>query len=301
MKITARTYLFAALTLFALLAGCKKPGPIELNAGQSTLQLIPAPSSSTFLLSTSDIDTLQYFPEIAEIAISHLLLETSEFDAVGSHHEAILARALFLNPSARIILPNDTVYRTFDAGTIALDLLVLRKVDRKYRNTVSQRDTIVGPQYALYAIDGIGGGGISYDEGRVYTWTGSGSGAVPRFADTMAAPAKVHITRPTPANINSVSTNMTVRWTGGGDTVRLLVRYWDGIMPGKLAFEILFPHQTGQTTIDRALLGALPVSQGKFLFTLYSSSVAWVRPTGFTAPILMQTRTSHNLVVQVKP
>jgi len=299
MKITARTYLFVAPLLFALAGGCRKPGPIELTVDQPALQFI-APTSSTYLLSTADIDTLGYFPQIEETATSHLLLAASEFDAFNSHHEAILARALFLNPSARIILAQDTVYRSLEAGTLALDLLVLRKIDKKYRNPVTTRDTVVGSQYALYAVDGIGGGGISYDSGRVYEWTGSGSASTPRFTGSMTAPTKIHLTSPDERRLYPVSTNLSLRWTGGGDTVRLVVRDWDGVKPGKTEFQIQLVN-TNETSISRQVLGILPVNQGKFLFTLYSSSTAWVQPTGFSAPMLVQTITAHNLVVQVKP
>ena len=289
--------LLLILPMIGLLAGCQKPGPIDLVSGDTQpLPIVLPPSAiSSSLFSTADLDSERYFPTLETKAFGNLVIEGAEYDSPSEHHEAAAAVAVFFNPLAPVVVGPDTGFKTLDPGTISVDQLSLRPAPQQFR------DTTVGTRYLLYNQDGTGGKGFTFDGARDYEWASTGSAQLASVNVKIRTPEKLHVTSPDVRRILRTSNDLTVRWTGGGDTVRVYVRAIEGRTPDKILLRMLVTQNIGHIIIRKELLNLLPHDQSNFLFTFSSSKTSRVTVPGFAGDVLVQAVTSHNLALQVSP
>jgi hypothetical protein len=304
MAYLSLKYVRLILIFFAaaLISGCQKPGPIDLNPQViDSPVVLPSAQSSDLLWSTDDIDSAKLLPPLEMNGLGQLLIEGSEFDSRTEHHEVAIARAIFFNKEHPVIVNTDTAYSTLNIGSVKIDLLSLGQIPRRYTTSSGTADTVLGIQYALFNQDGFGGAGFSFEGNRQYHWIGAGRGVVSAFDVATTTPAKIHVVSPDVRTIVRASSDLTVRWTGGGDTVRIYVREIENGNPGKVWLRLVQKGNNGRVTIPKTLLRLLPVDQSEFMFTFTSSQTSRLNLSGFAGDVIVQNVTSHNLVLQVKP
>ena len=286
------------------LAGCQKPDPISLtspdNGQQSSVEVVTPGTTVAPLVSTSNIDSSKYFPTLESKSFGNLIIEGSQYDSPTEHHEAAAAIAVFYNRTSPVVINRDTLFNTLDPGTITVDQLALRSMTQVH-SFHERPDTAFGTQYLLYAEDNVGGKGFSFDGGREYEWKSAGSIQLPSFDLTIATPEEIHIVSPDVRTTIRLSSNLVVRWTGGADTIRILIRAMEGDTPGKLWFQLRLNKNNGRVIIPEAVLALLPHDHSEFMFSFTSSNTSRVPLNGFSGDVLIQTVTTHNLVLHVKP
>src|SRR5258707_6474082 len=107
----------------AFLAGCQKQSAVDLvdPDAQSPLLEIVTPPAASPVFGTGDIDPSGLFPISRQRAFGQLIVAGTEFDSMDVHHQGSLARAIFFDRSAPVIVGNDTVgFKTLDAGIVGI-------------------------------------------------------------------------------------------------------------------------------------------------------------------------------------
>lgn len=285
------------------LGGCEKRGLIDLNGSGSTQEPVDilSPITTSSLLNTDDIDTAKYLSPLDVKAFGQLLIETSEYDSPSEHRKTAFARAIFFNKNAPVFFPKDTSYKTFSAGTISLDQIAIPEVQKRYLNVSTAIDSLLGVQYVLYNKNTESGNGFIIFDNQTYRWQSSGTSFVPQFDVSIASLPSIHISSPAVQSPVRLSTSLTLRWTGGADTVRVIVRSVEQGYPSKVLFQLRLNENMGRVLIPKTMLALLPRDRSEFMFTVTSCKNLYTNLDGFPGGILIQTVTSHNILLQVKP
>lgn len=297
-----RLLIGVAATFGLILAGCRKQGPIELDDQQpSPLEIVQSPPASiTAIFGAADIDPANLFPIIQQRSYGQLIVAGSEFDSFSVHHEGSLARAIFFDPDAPIVLDGgDTAgYRTLDAGSIEIDNVPLVKHEKRIVVAAAGVDTIVGVQYSLVDRDGIGGRGFQFAGGHSYHWTGTGSTTIHQISADEISPSPVHIESPLPGDPIVLSRNLRIRWEGGGDSVLIRISAYQSGGQIRTLLQLRQTVNAGGLTIPSVLLRILR-DQSRALVTVSSESVSGLRVDGYRENIVVKAVTAHHLLLPV--
>ncbi len=87
-------------------------------------------------------------------------------------------------------------------------------------------DTLLGPQYILY---NRWAGGFRYTGGELYRWTATGNGEIVPFTTEIVAPPALVVQNLTPSTTILPDEGLRVRWTGGGETVQLVISHAEDV------------------------------------------------------------------------
>ncbi|MFI5253172.1 MAG: hypothetical protein ACHQQQ_12170 [Bacteroidota bacterium] len=296
--------LLSILVFVAMLAGCNKPGPIDLtlpDQPQNPIDLV-TPTNHSQLLSTNDIDSLKILSPKDDQGFGQLLIEGSEYQSQTEHHSVSVARAIFYNNASPVVMNGDTVsFSTLNVGSVGVDLLNLQQIQKHYINPSGTVDSVLGVQYVLYDKDSASGNGFLFHGSKAYHWHSLGTLTIPPFDKIVMTPPGIQVLSPNVQSIIRSSNNLTVRWTGGADTVRIYVRSIENGFPAKTLFQLVVKDNRGSVLIPKTILGLLPKDQTQFLFTFTSSQTSLVNLGGISGDVEVQTVTTENIVLQVRP
>src|ERR1051326_8329610 len=115
------TLYHSILILVLIAAGCQKQGPVNLidDAIPNPVVVSPISISPDGAFGTEDIDSTRLFPPVGSTSLGQLIVAGSSFDSKTEHHEGSLARAIFLDRSAPVIIDSQTLgYKTLNAGIV---------------------------------------------------------------------------------------------------------------------------------------------------------------------------------------
>lgn len=300
----------AILSVLAALAlgGCQNPGPIEVfdpSLESQSLEIDNGILTSPELFGITGADSggvypvSRYFAPNQALNPTQLLVAGVRYDALLSHHEASLARAVIFDRSQMVIAGSDTVYRTIDAGTVRLDGLALYQYPQRFAIRNSSRDTLLGLQYALLSKDGAGGRGFRYSGTHFYQWESSGSQQLPSFSLSCVSAPELYVTAPTPRDVVAASQNLHVRWEGGSSSIRVIISSLQQPASPKPIFQMRISPNRGGVVIPSTVLQILPREQSSFLFSFISDSTVVTHISGYSDPVPLETVFVHNLVLQV--
>jgi len=290
------------------LLGCQKPGAIEVidpNLQSQSLELDNGVLASPELFGITGADSGGVYPVSGLSDLNHALNPTQllvagvRYDALLSHHEASLARAVIFDRSRRVIVGSDTVYRTIDAGTVRLDGLALYQYPQRVSSRSALGDTLLGVQYALLSKDGFGGRGFRYSGTHFYQWESSGSQQLPPFSLSCVSAPELYVTTPTPRDVVAASQNLQVLWEGGSSSIRVIISSLSPSGGPRPIFQMRISSNRGGVLIPSAALRILPRDESSFLFSFISDSTITARISGYPSPVPLQTVFVHNLVLQV--
>lgn len=211
-----------------LMAGCQKQAAIDLvddGAQSPPIEIVTLPASSAgSIFGTDDIDPAGLFTISQQKTFGQLIVAGSEFDSMAVHHQGSLARAIFFDRTAPVIINDDTVaFKTLDAGIVGIDDVPLLKQQKRLPGFSALLDTLLGVQYSLVSRDGIGGRGFQFSGSHAYLWRSTGSGSIPPLSIEGTSPPALHVTSPAPTDVIALSHDLTVRWDGGGNTVGIII------------------------------------------------------------------------------
>ncbi len=291
--------LFVAC-LFAVPA-CRKPGPVELqDKTQSAISDVQPISSVSDFWNDSDTtglvaaDQSSYFGELVVAGV--------RYDSPTQSHTVSLARAIFRSSSDSIMYNGKLLgYRTLDVGGVYIDGLPLYSIPTRIKlNASGTSDTVVGVHYQLINKDGVGGRGFTFVPSHTYQWRNSSGNPVVLNVD-FRSPKEVRVVRPTPLDIILQNEGLPVEWTGGEDTLRLIISVFE---VGKSPIPIMrlrIQSDSKIVTIPAKIMELLPTERSSlFVFTFVSQTRSTVQANGFPDRVLVHAASIHNLLLTVR-
>jgi hypothetical protein len=297
-----RSLCLAALLFLA--AGCEKPGPVSLfdpSVDKGDLHVLVNPNVSAGAFGTEDIDSAHLFPPVQGRVLGQLIVSGSVFDSKTGHHEGSLTRAIFFDRSSPVIINGDTLaYKTLNAGVVSIDAIPLFPREKRLQIPQLSLDTLLGIQYSLVSVDGIGGRGFQYLGGHAYRWTGTGLGSIAPFTIDVQSPPLIHVDSPTPDQTVSLSHNLTVKWTGGGSYVDILISDVQAGVRARPLVRLRLAANRGETVIPSAVLQILR-GRPSALFSFTSGSRSTVQVAGYPDDVAATTASTHNLLLTLGP
>jgi hypothetical protein len=291
-----------------VIAGCQKPGPIEVVDPQlhsQSLELDNSTFSSPEFFGIEGVDSGSVYPATRlspagnQMSTAQFLVTGVQYDALLEHHEASLARVIMFDRTQIIVIGTDTIFRTIDAGRIRFDGLEMFKIPTKYYSHSAGFDTVIGLQYMLLSKDGIGGRGFRYFGNHLYQWESSGSPQLSAFSINGISSRELHVTSPTPRDVIVASRNLPVMWEGGASAVHIII---SNLQPGgtpKPLFHMKVNTNRGSIIIPSTVLQILPKDRNAFLFSFISDLTTMTQISGYPGDVVLQTISIHNLVLQV--
>ncbi len=299
--------LIRLLSLGAVLflaAGCEKPGPVNLvddSARKADLVILGNSSAGVGAFGTDDIDSAHLFPPVQGKVFGQLIVSGSIFDSKTEHHEGSLTRAIFFDRSAPVILGGDTLaYKTLDAGVVSIDAIPLLPREKRLQIPRLALDTLLGIQYFLVSVDGVGGRGFQFVGSHGYRWTGTGVGSIAPFTIDVQSPPLLHVDSPGPDQTVSLSHNLTVRWTGGGSFVDILISDVQSGVRARPLVRLRLSTNRGETVIPTAVLQILR-GRPAALFTFTSGARSIVQVGGYPDDVVATAASTHNLLLTLGP
>jgi len=298
VRMRCRWY-YSVIVLTLAAAGCQKQGPVDLiNDDGPPIIVSPMPPPPEGAFGTEDIDTTRLFPPVESKVLGQLIVGGSVYDSPAQHHEASLARAIFFDRNTPIIINSVTVgYKTLDAGNVSIDDVPLYPRNKTLYLASIPIDTLLGLQYSLVSKDGVGGRGFQFLGGHAYQWKVSGFGT---FSTNVGSPPVLHIDFPGPNDSVSLAHNLRVRWTGGGNSIRILISQVQAGVRTRALVRLRLNSNQGGTVIPPALLQILRNEQSA-LFTFSSEDTTTTTASGYPDRIRVTTSTTHNLLLSIRP
>ncbi|OLD63096.1 MAG: hypothetical protein AUI33_13175 [Ignavibacteria bacterium 13_1_40CM_2_61_4] len=291
-------WFYSVILLTLVAAGCRKLGPVDLVDDGPTIAIASNSTPIDGAFGTEDIDSSRLFPPVESKVLGQLIVGGSVYDGPAQHHEASLARAIFFDRNAPIVLNSVTVgYKTLDAGNVSIDDVPLVPNQKRLPLAGAAVDTVLGVQYSLVNKDGVGGRGFQFIGGHTYQWKISGFGT---FSSNVASPALLHIDSPGPNDSVSLSHNLRVRWTGGGNAIRILISQVQAGVRTRALVRLRLNSNQGGTVIPPALLQILR-NERSALFTFSSEDTTTTTASGYPDQIRVTTSTTHNLLLSIRP
>jgi len=288
----------SVIVLTIAAAGCQKQGPVDLIDDGPTIAISSNSTPIDGAFGTEDIDSTRLFPPVESKVLGQLIIGGSAYDGPAQHHEASLARGIFFDRNAPIIVNSVTVaYKTLDAGNVSIDDVPLFPRNKMLHLASVPTDTLLGLQYSLVSKDGVGGRGFQFIGGHSYQWKVSGFGT---FSTNVISPPVLHIDFPGPNDSVSLSHNLRVRWTGGGNSIRILISQVQAGVRTHALVRMRLNSNQGGTVIPPALLQILR-NEGSALFTFSSEDTATTTASGYPDQIRVTTSTTHNLLLSIRP
>ena len=285
-----------------MLWGCHEKNPIELvdeGGVQQTLEVENSPAMAV-PFDMEGKESTSFFITGKQQYYGQLVIARSIFDSPLEHHEASLARAIFVDRTNPLLSPwGDTLtFKSIDVGTVTIDNLLLSMAIERLNFSGIVDDT-VGPYYALLNKDGVGGKGFQYYGNHAYQWDINGSVSFSYLQESITSPPEIRMTSPISADGFTPSKNLSVRWEGGSNNVRIIISdIREDALPRPL-IQMKVGRNTGQAVVPASILRLLPKSRTRFLFTISSENVATTHHNGYNDEIIIRAVTNHSLVLQV--
>ena len=280
------------------MSGCQKQGPVDLIDDGPTISIASNATPIDGAFGTEDIDSTRLFPPVESKVLGQLIIGGSAYDSPTQHHEASLARAIFFDRNAPVIVNSVTVgYKTLDAGNVSIDDVPLFPRNKTRHLAGIPSDTLLGLQYSLVSKDGLGGRGFQFVGGHTYQWKISGFGT---FSTNVLSPPVLHIDSPGPNDSVSLSHNLRVRWTGGGNSIRILISQVQAGVRTRALVRLRLNSNQGGAVIPAALLQILR-NEPSALLTFSSEDTTTTTASGYPDQIRVTTSTTHNLLLSIRP
>jgi hypothetical protein len=293
--------LVFVVSLLFLAAGCRQPGPVELQERNQEGQELDVLTSEGFSSSGLDpSESTSPHPPFPKNVAGRLLIEGIIVDGVMGRHEATIAHAIFFNQSSPIVVGRDTVaYQSRDVGNIFLDSFQLNKRDKRFVDARFGIDTLLGVEYFLTSGDRVGPAEFRYRGEKVYQWRATGSVLTGPFTLSITAAPTVRIVQPSSSLQINIMEDLRVSWEGGGNFIRLMISSIEERQRPKPIFHARIRTRRHEVIVPAKILQALPRNQQVFLLTLASETNATHTLAGFSNSLLLQTSSSHSMVMRV--
>jgi hypothetical protein len=293
---------YAMLFCFLLaIAGCRQPGPVELHEPDQQGQDLEVLTAEGFSPSNfGEIDSTSPHPPIPLGVTGRLLIEGLVVEGPQGRHTASTAHAVFFDKSSPIVINGDTVaYALRDAGNISISQVMLNKRDMRFRDDRLGIDTLLGIEYFLVNKNGMGGRGFRYVPNKIYDWYASGTTLFPSLSVSVMSAPEVLVTQPMPSAQVNVNEHLTVRWNGGGNSMKLIVSSVERRLRPKPIFQARIRQNRHGVLIPKKILQALPSDQQNFLITISSETNEIRRDVNLPGPVLLQTSSSHSIMIRL--
>lgn len=303
MKQSLSISFIAIFVLLFLLGGCKKPGPIELETRQEPdgieVQSVTQPEDTMEETDTTGLLGLERERFFGRIVVSGVRNNrTSGADSVSLAHVVFFDRSRPLMLNGRVL-----GYHSFDLGSVFIDGLPMYRVPlRLLRNVpgLGTIDTLLGFQYALRNVNGVGGRGFMYSPDHSYEWANVGPGTI-SFTIGARSARSLEILQPTPGQTISRRAGMTVRWQGGERILHLVIsgRNTDNTIVPLLRLKLRGTR--GNIFIPPKILQMIRLEYGpRLLLTFVSQTQTTATAVGFSDPILVHTASVQNIAVTIQ-
>jgi hypothetical protein len=295
-----RMLRFALLIAAAALAapGCREAGPVELidDGGPGPIEVVSPPPNQMPGAELGDIDSagLVLLPPL-KIA-GQVVVAGARYDGPLLSAEASASRAIFFDLADPVQLSaNRVTYHTLDVGSVDLNGTPLLEVEKRAR--MMGADTLLGVQYVLYNRLPLG---FRYTGGALYAWTGTGGGTVAPFTAEITAPPRIVVQNLSPSTEIRLDEALTVRWTGGGESVQLVVGVaGDLLSDARPILHLRLGPNRGRITIPPRIMALLPHGADRLVFSFSSGATKTARIGGYPDDVLVQAFTSHSVSVLV--
>jgi hypothetical protein len=284
----------AILSLGFAVAGCTKPGPVELRTDdENTLlevfSIAPPDSDLAFPSIDSDSAALlptdrQRFP--GQLQIAHVVNDAGpQLRTEHAFTWVLFENRLFaVRDSGKII-----GYMGLDLGLVSITSVNFQSIILPRLHLVGRHSLPAGFEYARRLIDG-------YQPGTVFTWRAI-TDSFGTISTSIVTPDDIIVDAPQGASLISRNRDLAMRWQGRGKLMIVISRREN--MRSRPLFLIRLRENIGRTTLPRRFLETLPVGQYVFTFVLANrkenETVA-----GYQWPILVQASSVYNSYVRLQ-
>lgn len=300
MKLPANVLITTLLVCSFGIPGCRKPGPIELQ-DSSPSEIIDVQSISSASYLPNEADTTGLVARDRTLYFGELIVAGVRYDGPSVSHTVSVARAMFRNKSDSVVYNGRFLgYRTLFIGSVYIDGLPLYSVLTRIRLGVGTTDTVVGVHYLLVNTDGVGGRGFTFTPSHIYQWRNSPGSGVVLNVDARS-PKEIRVLRPTPLDHIQQREGLPVEWTGGEDTLLLIISVPEAGRPPNPIMRLRIRSDSKRVTIPWKIIQLLPTDRSaNFIFTFISLTRSAVQVSGFPDMILVHSASVHNILLAVQ-
>jgi len=300
MKLPTKVVVSTLLVCSLGILGCRKPGPIELQDNAPS-ELIDVQTISSVSLLSNEADTTGVVARDRSSYFGELIVAGVRYDGPNASHTVSVARAMFRNKSDSVIYNGKLLgFRTLFIGGVFIDGLPLYSVPTRIKLGLGLGDTVVGVHYLLVNRDGVGGRGFTFTPSHIHQWRNSPGSGVVLNVDTRS-PNEVRVVRPTPLNPIQQREGLPIEWTGGGDTVRIIISVLEAGRPPDPIMGIRIHSDSKRVTIPSKIMRLLPTERSSsFIFTFVSQTQSAVQVSGFADMILVHSASIHSILLTVQ-
>lgn len=300
-KITVKIFV---ILLIALVAGCQKPGPVELIDDQDDSNLIDIKSIgsvSDTLFAVSVGDTSGNIGAQNSRHYAKLIYQNIRFDRLLRKDSLINIEAIFFDKNNPIEFNNRIIaFRSFDVGVLKFNEDVLNKFPRRLMLPMPpmlpiQVDTLIGYKYQLRK---------NYELTSTNRWTSTGNGSINAFDISFTSPPAIRILNLAPWSINQ-SKPLNIKWECANPKINIYISGEDGNFPTITLTPVMhlqIRNQKGEVTIPVKILELIPVKRfSRFVFSFASEYSRTERVRGYSEDVLVHSSSIHNILVSVRP
>lgn len=284
-----------------LVAACRQPGPVELQDIDQQNRDLEVLSPEGFSSSNFEPnDSSGPHPAVPRNVYGRLLVEGMVVDGPQGRREISIAHAIFFDKSSPIVIDGDTIaFRSQDAGEMTVSMHRLSKQPKWFHHTRLSRDTVLGVEYMLMGGGGYGGRRFQYEGNNVYEWRAQGTTLFPAFTLSVTSAPEVVLTQPATLFQANVNEHLVMRWTGGGNSMKIIISSIERRLRPKPIFSAKIRQNKHGAVIPKKILQALPRDQQSFLVTIASETNEIRSIPNLPDPVLLQTSSSHSVMIRV--
>lgn len=293
-KVTIK--IFVTL-LFVLLAGCQKPGPVELNDDQDDSNLIDIKSTgsvSDTLFAVSVGDTSGNFGPQYSRHYAKLIYQNIRLDRLLRKDSLINFEAIFFDKDNPIKHNNRIIsFPSFDVGVLKFNEDVLNKIPRRLIIPL-RGDTSIGYRYQLRK---------NYELTTANKWTATGSGSINAFDISFPPPPTIRVLNLAPRFIN-LTEPLNIKWECTNRIINIYISGEDGNLPIRTLTPVMhlqIRNQKGEVTIPVKILELIPVKRfSRFAFSFASETSRTERIAGYPEDVLVHSSSIHSIFLNVR-
>jgi len=289
MKKTIVTFI-----LGLIVAGCNKPGPVELQRDDAdalleVIRIAPADSN----LAPSRVDSMVTLPEDQAKFAGQLQIAHVTFDAGQSGYGFIaFTRVLFEDRSLPVhsMLGRIIGYHGIDLGVVTLNgALVARRLHRII-GRLGRPDTIAGVEYS-------GDITMTHQAKTLYTWRATPDSIGP-IATSIETPDGIVVESPRGGTIIRRDRDLPISWRGEGRIFIVISRFEAGRT--RPLFMVRVRDDRHRAILpSKVVLRLLP--PGTYVFTFVRANRRETDGVaGFTGAILVQAASVYNSYVELR-
>lgn len=294
-KITVKIYV---ILLIALIAGCQKPGPIELIDDKDDSKLIDIKSIgsvSDTLFAVSVGDTSGNFGTQNSRYYAKLIYQNIRLDRLLRKDSLINIEAMFFDKDNPIKHNNRIItFPSFDVGVLKFNEDVLNKIPRRLMLPM-QGDSLIGYRYQLRK---------NYELTSTNQWTSTGNGPLNAFDISFSSPPTIRVLNLAPRFIN-VSEPLNIKWDCTNPIINIYISGEDGNLPTRALMPVMhlqIRNQKGEVTIPVKILELIPIKRfSRFVFSFASEYSRTERIGGFSEDVLVHSSSIHSIFLSVRP